>query len=129
MDSQPGPSRSPGLLASLRKLATTLVELLQTRFELIAAEIEEERTRLIRLLILAAIAGFFLSLGILTLTFFIIVLAWDTHRVLATGLLTALYLGVGVVAALKARAAAQEATRLFSASLAQLKKDRDALTS
>ena len=129
MDSQPGPARSPGLLASLRKLASTLVELVQTRFELIATEIEEERARVVRLLILAAVAGFFLALGTVVLTFFIIVLAWDTHRVLATAVLAVLYLGAGVVAALKARDTARAATKLFSASLAQLRKDRDALGS
>jgi uncharacterized membrane protein YqjE len=81
------------------------------------------------LLILAVIAAFFLALGVITLTFFIILLAWDSHRVLVTAILTATYLGAGVLAALKARAAAKQATKPFSASLAQLKKDRDALTS
>src|SRR6185295_19519222 len=103
-DSPSGRPRSPGLLASLRKLGSTFLELLQTRLELIATEIEEERTRLIRLLILSAVAGFFLALGIVVLTFFIIVLAWDTHRVLATGILAVLYLAAGIFAAMKARA-------------------------
>jgi uncharacterized membrane protein YqjE len=128
-DSGPGAAHAQGLLASLRRLGATTVELLRTRVELIATEIDEERDRITRLLVLSAIAGFLLALGIVMLTFFIIILAWDTHRILATAILTVTYLGAGVLAALKARAAAKEATKLFSASLAQLTKDRDALTS
>ena len=126
---QPGSVRDSGLLASLRRLAATVVELLQTRLELIAVELEEERNRVFRLLILSVVAGFFLALGIITLTFFIILLAWDTHRLLAAGLLTAAYLAIGALAAVNARNAAKAASRLFSASLAELRKDRDDLAS
>src|SRR3954470_15257942 len=102
-DSAPGRTRSPGLLASLRRLGSTAVELLRTRFELIATEFEEERARVTRLVVFCAVAAFFLSLGVITLTLFVIVLAWDTHRVLATGILALVYLGLGTIAALKAR--------------------------
>ena len=79
-------------------------------------------------LVLACAAGVFLALGVVALTFFIILLAWDTHRVLAAGLLTAAYLGIGALLAFNARAAAREKSKLFSASLAELRKDRDALS-
>ena len=124
----PGTSRDAGLLAALRRLAATAVGLLQTRLELIATELDEEFKRVLRLLILSLVACFFLALGIITLTLFIILLAWDTHRVLAAGLLAAAYLGIGAVVAMNARNAAKAATRLFSASLAELRKDLDELT-
>lgn len=124
---QPGASPDSGLLATLRRLAATAVALLQTRLELIAAELDEERNRLIRLLLLSVIAGFFLAIGVVTLTIFIILLAWDAHGLLAAGLLTALYLGIGIAVALSVRKLANVPSRLFSASLAELRKDRDEL--
>ena len=124
----PGVSRQSGLLAALRRLAATAVGLLQTRIELLATELQEERARVFRVLVLACAAGVFLALGVVALTFFIILLAWDTHRVLAAGLLTAAYLGIGALLAFNARAAAREKSKLFSASLAELRKDRDALS-
>lgn len=128
---EPGPAaaESSGLLASLRRLAATLVAVFQTRLELLATEVEEERVRLGRLLLLAAAAAFFLALGILTLTLFVIVLFWDTHRLLITGLLAALYLGVGLAIGLAARREVLARPRLFAASLSELAKDRERLNS
>lgn len=126
---EPGPAaaESPGLLASLRRLAATLVAVFQTRLELLATEVEEERIRLGRLLLLGAAAAFFLALGILTFTLFVIVLFWDTHRLLVTGLLAALYLGAGLAIAFAARREALARPRLFAASLSELAKDRERL--
>jgi uncharacterized membrane protein YqjE len=101
----------------------------QTRLELLATEVEEERVRLGRLLLLGAVAAFFLALGMLTLTLFVIVLFWDTHRLLVTGLLAALYLGAGLALALAARREASARPRLFAASLSELAKDRERLNS
>ena len=126
-DGEPGAARETGLLAALRRLALAAAGLLQTRLELVATELEEERNRILRLLLLTLAAFFFLGLGIIVLTFFIIVLAWDTHRVLAAGLLAAAYLGIGAVLAVNAREAAKASTKLFAATLAEFRKDRDRL--
>jgi uncharacterized membrane protein YqjE len=127
-ESRPGTHRDAGLLAGLRKLATTLVDLLRTRLGLLAAELEEERGRIVRFLVLALSAGFFLALGIVSLTFFVILLAWDTRPVLVAGLLTAAYLVIGAILAVKARNLIFTRSGLFSESLAELRKDHDELT-
>jgi uncharacterized membrane protein YqjE len=126
-DSQPGTPADSGLLAALRRLATTVVDLLRTRLGLLAAELEEERGRIVRFLVLAVSAGFFLALGIVSLTFFVILLAWETRPVLVAGLLTAAYLLIGAVLAVKARNIIFIKSKLFSASLEELRKDRDGL--
>lgn len=128
-DRQPGSSPHSGLLAALRRLAATAVDLLRTRGELLATEIEEERARLVRLIVLAVIAGFFLAIGVITLTIFIILVSWDRHGLLVAGVLAAIYLGIGMVSAFGVRKLAQERSKLFSASLAELRKDRDQLVS
>jgi uncharacterized membrane protein YqjE len=126
---QPGASPGEGVLAALRRLTGNAVELLHTRLELLIAEIEEERTRFVRILLLAVIAAFFLSIGVVTLTIFIILLAWETHGLLAAGVLAALYLGIGIALALSVRNLAKARSKLFSSSLAELKRDRDELAS
>ena len=118
-----------GVLAVLRRLTGNAVELLHTRLELLIVEIEEERSRFVRILLLSVIAGFFLSIGVVTLTIFIILLAWESHGLLAAGLLATLYFGIGIVLGLSVRYLAKERSKLFSSSLAELKKDRDGLAS
>jgi uncharacterized membrane protein YqjE len=122
-------SRAPGLLGAVRSLTANAVALLHTRFELLVAEIEEERAWLVRLLVMSVIASFFLAIGVLTLTIFIILFAWESHGLLAAGLLTGIYLGIGIALAFVVRRLARARPKLFSTSLAELRKDHDELTS
>jgi len=128
-ESGPGAARSPGLFASLRSLAATLIAIAQTRLELLSTEVEEERLRLLQLLLTAFIALFFSALGIVMLTLAVAALFWDTHRVLVMILFAVLYLGIGAVCGLVMRSRAREKSRLFSASIAELAKDRQQLAS
>lgn len=128
-ESGPGATRSPGLLASLRNFAATLVGVAQTRLELLSNEVEEERLRLLQLLLTAFIALFFFALGIVMLTLAVATLFWDTHRVLVTLLFAVLYLGIGAIFWLMVRSKAREKSRLFSASIAELAKDQQQLAS
>lgn len=120
--------QSPGLVQSLRRLAATLVALLQTRLELLANELEEERVRLVQVLLWGCIALAFLLLGVVMLTLFVVVLFWDTHRVLVSGLLALTFIAIGLAAVAVARSRARARSRLFSASLAELANDREQLT-
>jgi uncharacterized membrane protein YqjE len=123
MSPQPG----GGLAHSLRRLAGTLLAILQTRLELLATEVEEEKLRLGSLLGFAAAAFFFLGFGVLLLALLLTVLLWDSHRLLALGAMTALFLGAGAVSAFVALRRASAGSKLFAASLAELARDRDAL--
>lgn len=128
-ESGPGAARSPGLFASLRNLAATLISIAQTRLELLSAEVEEERLRLLQLLLTVFVALFFSALGIVMLTLAVVTVFWDTHRVLVMILFTVLYLGIGTVCGLVVRSRARGKSRLFSASIAELAKDRQQLAS
>jgi uncharacterized membrane protein YqjE len=122
---QPG---KPGLLDSLRRLASTAVAILHTRVELLAKEFERERTRIVRLLLFGVLALFFFTLGMITLTLFIIVLFWDSQRLVAIGFLTLVYLGIAAGLVVTAKAEAARAKRPFSATVAELKKDRERIS-
>lgn len=128
MEARAPGGQSPGLVQSLRRLAATLVALLQTRLELLATELEEERVRLVQVLLWGCIALAFLLLGVVMLTLFVVVLFWDTHRVLVSGLLALTFIAIGLAAAAVARSRARARSRLFSASLAELANDREQLT-
>jgi hypothetical protein len=52
---------------------------------------------------------------------------WDSNRLLALGIFSALFLGAGVVSLMMAMNLAKAGSTLFKASLAELAKDRDAL--
>lgn len=120
-------TQTGGLARSLRGLASTLLEALHTRLELLATEVEEERLRILRLLLWVFVSLFFIGLGVIMLTFFLVVLFWSTDRVLVTFVLAALYIVVGAAAGIRVRALVHGKSRLFSGSLAELRKDRDRL--
>jgi uncharacterized membrane protein YqjE len=117
--------RAVGVLDSLRRLAGTLIGAVQTRLELVATDIEEERAWIARMAILAALAGFCLALAINLAVLFLVVLFWDANRLLAIGVLAGVFAAFAVGLGIATRTAATRRPRLFSATLAELRKDRD----
>lgn len=113
--------------SSLRGLASTILELVQIRLELFSVEAQEEVLRVGALLVYGAVAVAFLSLGVVLLALLITVALWDTHRLLALGIFTGLFLVSGGVAAWLARERVRSGTYLFSASIEELKQDREGL--
>ena len=116
---------SQGLFASLRRLASTFTATLHSRAELLGYEFERERVRITRLALLGVVALFFLALGMLTATVFVIVLFWESQRLVAIGFLTVLYFAIGGGIALYARQEAGRAAHPFSGTLEQLRQDRE----
>ncbi|MFN7087871.1 MAG: phage holin family protein [Burkholderiales bacterium] len=125
--SGPDPAPSSGLLTSLRNLAATLIAAVQTRLELLATEVEEERLRLLQLMLGGALAIGFSALGVLMLTLAVVFLFWDTHRVLVTTLFAVFYLGIGIALWFVVAGRARARSRLFSTSIAEMAKDRQQL--
>jgi len=118
---------SEGLLDSLRNLARTFLAIVQTRIEIFASEIDEERTRLAQIAVLAAFAAFCLGLAVILVVFFLVVLFWDTDRLLAIGVLAGVFAVGGIAACLGLRAAVSRRPKFLSATLAELRKDRTRL--
>jgi uncharacterized membrane protein YqjE len=112
-----------GLFASLRGLAATGLGLLRNRLELLAIEIQEERTRSVSLAVYSVAAVILLGAGAIFLAVFITVLLWDSNRLLTLGVFAALFLGGGTVCLLVVRGLANKPSGLFAGSLAELAKD------
>lgn len=116
-----------GILDSVRQFSATFVGLLHTRIEIVATEIEEERVRLRHSLLLAIIAGFSLAVAALLAVMFLVVLFWDTHRLVAMGVLFLVFFGIGAGCVMTLVRAARSRPRLFSTTLAELAKDGERL--
>lgn len=120
------PSRG-GVLDSARGLLSTALTLLHTRFELFATELEEEKYRLLALILWGAVAVLGLGIGLVFVAVFFTVLFWDTNRLLVLGIFSTLFCATGVAAVLMVRHFINGRAPLFAASLAELAKDRAVL--
>lgn len=108
-------------------MVDTLLSIIQTRLELLSAEIEEERVRVGQLLLYGALAFFFFAMAILLLTFLVVAAFWDNHLLLVLSGLIALFVIAGTVAWFAFRKVSRNRLVLFSTSLDALAKDRDGL--
>jgi uncharacterized membrane protein YqjE len=115
------------LLESLKGLARTAVELVQTRLDLLSLDVEEAKLRFLSILLAGAVAFFCLSIGLVMGAFWLVVAFWDSHRMMVLGLLTGAFLGGGLLALAVLAWKAKKGPRLFAGTLGELEKDREAL--
>lgn len=118
------PAQSSGLLASLRQLVGTLLEIAQIRLELISTELEAEKQRWLAALGLAALALVCVALGLVLLCGTVLLLVWEGHRLAACAGLTVVFLGGGALLLSLARTRLRQPGGIFRASVAELRRDR-----
>ena len=116
-----------GLAGSIKRLLSTLTQIASVRLELLANELQEERLHLEQRLVcfFAALVCFAMTAQLLTV--FIVVLLWDSHRLLAIGGLSAVFFVTGVMLVMRLQQMTQKKSRLFADSLAEFAKDREQL--
>lgn len=123
----PGAGSPGGLFESLRRLAATLVAMGSTRLELLSNDLEEERVWLTSMLVWTLIALFCGALGVMLAALLLVVVFWDTNRVLVLCILVAVFFLGALLAWRLVLNMSKAKPRLFSASLAELSKDREQL--
>jgi uncharacterized membrane protein YqjE len=121
-------SQSAGLMASVKRLAGTLLAIIQTRLELLSNELEEERLRVRKMLLYGSVALFMFAMATMLMTVFVVVLFWDSYRLQVLAGLTLLFFFAGLWVLNALRRAAGERSKLFSNSLSELSDDIDRLT-
>src|SRR4029077_19714167 len=109
-------SHTESLLESLRSLSKTFVALVQTRIELFGSEVDEERTRLERIVVLAASAMFCMGLAIVLIVLLVAVVFWDSNRLLAIGVLAALFMFAGLSLLLALRSVVRQRPKFLAAT-------------
>lgn len=124
-----GAGQRGGLFDSLRTLAATVLAIGRTRLELLSTELEEELVWRSSMLVWTLVALFCAGVGAVLITLFFVVLLWDTSRLLALGIPALLFLLGAALSWRLVLAKARAKPRLFSATLAELSKDREQLTS
>lgn len=117
-----------GLFTSLKALSANLLGIVQTRLELLATDIAEERERIITLLVLAVAALFSIGVGVVLLAILVVVALWESHRLIALSGMVVFFLmtgaGIGWIVLNRLRSHPQP----LDASIAELARDRQDLT-
>lgn len=119
--------QASGLFASLRQLLGTVLEIGQVRLALLGNDLEREKLRIFDGLLLAALGLMLVSVGTVLLCGFIVLLFAEGHRLAALGVLTAGFLGAGVLLMRSGGRRLQSPHGMFDATLAELAQDRAAL--
>jgi len=117
------PPPPAGILESLRRLGRTGAAVLQNRLELFSVELEEQKVRVVRLLVLAGAAIFRGNTALLTVSATIVVVVGAAARVPVLIGLSLLYVAGAVWAALALRQELRSAPPPFQESVSELKKD------
>jgi uncharacterized membrane protein YqjE len=119
-DNPPPPA---GILESLRKLGHTGVAVVQNRIQLLSVELEEQKVRLVKLLLLAGATIFMANTALLAISVTIVVLAGERGRVPVLLGLTLIYVSAAVWAFLMLRKEIKSAPPPFHDTVSELKKD------
>jgi len=122
--------QSGGLFGSVRRVADTCVSSIHNRVELFALELQEEKIRLVRLLLWTGAALFASFLAITVITIAVVMLIQDEGgRKIAISGFGFLYAIAAVVLAVKLRSEIRNAPPPLADTLSELKKDLQTLRS
>lgn len=115
-----------GVLSTLQRMGSIVIQMVETRVELLVVELEEEKTTLIQLMLMVGITLLFSAFGLMCL---IGLIFWSVdplyrYQALAITTVTLIFLAIiGMVWTLKK---ARQST-LLGATREQLKQDSEAL--
>ena len=118
-----------GLLGSLKSLSSLVVAIAHNRLNLLSTDLEIARERTVSVLMMVLVALFCLCFGALLLALFVVVIFWDTHRLIALASVTGLFLLVGSIYLWRVLRALKRMPATFEASLTELAKDYKTLKS
>lgn len=116
-----------GLLQSLKGALASLIAIAQTRLEILSTELQEEITRAANLLLWASVALLASGIGLMLGALLLVLMFWDTHRVLVSVLVTGFFFSVAIIALLVLRNRLKGGHRPFDATITELSRDRDHL--
>lgn len=120
------PLDSLHLAEASKRVAKRLLVICENRFHLLMVEVQEERERVVRLLLLAIGAMTLGVLAMFTLTALIVLAFWNTSPLIVLAILTVVYAGASAFLYLRLVRMRQN-WDLLAGTLEQLKKDRECL--
>jgi len=108
---------------TLGRIGGTLLAMVRTRLALAAVEAQEEVQRVLGFAAWTLFAAFLGAGAFMLAALFVIVLFWDTHRLLAIGGMAGLFALAAVLILARVRAAFAARPPMMAATLAELNKD------
>jgi len=112
-----------GLWFTLTRMLKTLRDVANNRVELFLVEWQEERVRLLDALVLLLAGTVCALMALLMITLALLVIFWDTHRMLVLALIILAYTAAAATAFGTLRSRLRR-WRAFAATLEQIKKDQ-----
>ena len=109
--------------AAVGRIGATVLAMARTRLELATVELQEETQRLFGYLALGLTAAFLAAGAVVLTVLFVLVVFWDTHRLLAVGGMAIVFALGSAIVAMKLRANLAARPPLLGATLAELRKD------
>jgi uncharacterized membrane protein YqjE len=115
------------IVGDLRGAASTGVRALRTRLELLAIELKEEKAWLVRFLIVAVVALYLISFGLVLAVAALVLFAAEENRPAILGICAGAFVLLGAGAAAYVYAASKKRHPLFQETIAVLKGDEKGL--
>lgn len=115
------------ILQSVRQLAASSLDILQTRLELAATDIDIHLEYLSGLLLRSLLVLFCLCSAVTLLVILVLAIFWDTHRIEIICALIAVFVAAGLWLLRGLRQQVRSQPRLLAASLDELARDVEAL--
>ena len=114
-------------VGDLKGIASTGVRAVRTRLELLAIEIKEEKAWLVRFLIVAVVALYLLTFGLLLAVSALVLFASEANRPAILGICAGVFLLAGMGAGAYVYASSKKRHPLFKETIAVLKGDEQGL--
>ena len=115
------------IVGDLRGLASTGVRAVRTRLELLLIEIKEEKTWLVRFLVVAVVALYLITFGLLLAVSALVLFAAEENRPAILGICAGIFLLAGGAAAAYVYLASKKRHPLLQETIAVLKGDEQGL--
>ena len=116
-------SSSRGVSGLVHRFLESFFAFLTTKLELVSVELEEEKRKLIELLCLAAAVIIFAALALTILAFLVAALFWEGQWMAALLTVCGLYALIALGLFLRLRRRVKLSSKVFEATLEELKKD------
>lgn len=111
-DTQRPQGPASGVLNSLSKIGAIMIGMVETRLRLIAIELEEEKTTLIQLILMAGVTLLLTAFGLMSLLILIFWVIPPEYRVYALAITTATLLFCALIGAIMTLGKARNSTLL-----------------
>jgi uncharacterized membrane protein YqjE len=112
------------LFQSVACLLATFLAVAQTRLELLTTEMQTEVHRAAEIVVLMLVVLFAAGIGLFMTALVVIFVLWDTHRLLASVVVTCIFFVIALLAAYVLRVKLKTKPPMLEATLAELAKDR-----